>query len=131
MAITQEASPLAGAAGTAVPGTAPVAPPPAAPLPAETVAAETVPPPGGETSMLGRWVALLTPVFVVVAAWAAGRVAQLMPGAHLDQTELVSLMVAGATAALAAVWKWFVGWHQHELLVAEGKEQPLGKPRTK
>ena len=80
--------------------------------------------------MLGRWVALLTPVFVVVAAWAARRVAQLVPGAHLDQTELVSLMVASATAALAAVWKWFEGWHQHELLVAEHKEQPLGKPRT-
>jgi hypothetical protein len=98
---------------------------------AATPAAATVAQPGGETSMLGRWVALLTPVFVVVAAWAAGRVAQLVPGAHLDQTELVSLMVAAATAALAAAWKWFEGWHQHELLVAEGKEQPLGKPRAR
>jgi hypothetical protein len=130
MAITQVVSPPLDAAGTAVPETAPAETVPAVPLPAETVAAETAPP-GGETSMLGRWVALFTPVFVVVAAWAAGRVAQLVPGAHLDQTELVSLMVAGATAALAAAWKWVEGWQQHELLVAQNKEKPLGKPRAK
>ena len=129
MAITDVSPSLdaAGTAETAAAGTAETA----GTVLAATPAAGTAPQPGGETSMLGRWVALLTPVFVVVAAWAAGRVAQLVPGAHLDQTELVSLMVASATAALAAAWKWFVGWHQHELLVAEGKEQPLGKPRTK
>jgi len=116
MTITQQPNLQLDAAETAVTGTA---------------AAGTAPQPGGETSMLGRWVALLTPVFVVVAAWGAGRVAQLVPGAHLDQGELVSLMVASATAALAAAWKWLQGWQQHERLVAEGKEQPRGKPRTK
>jgi hypothetical protein len=84
MAITQDVSPPLGAAGTAVPGTAAAASPPAATVAPETVAPETLPQPGGEGSMLGRWVALFTPVFVVVAAWAAGRVAQLVPGAHLD-----------------------------------------------
>ena len=127
MAITN-VGPSLDAAETAGPASAETA---AAETPAGTPAAGTVAQPGGETSMLGRWVALLTPVFVVVAAWAAGRVAQLVPGAHLDQTELVSLMVAAATAALAAAWTWFEGWHQHELLVAEGKEQPLGKPAAR
>src|SRR5579862_6055153 len=108
MAITTVSPPLdaADTAGTTAAETAAAetaAGTPAAGTPAPGTTAQ----PGGETSMLGRWVALLTPVFVVVAAWAAGRVAQLVPGAHLDQTELVSLMVAAATAALAAAWKWF------------------------
>ena len=89
------------------------------------------PPPGGETSLLGRFVALLTPVFVVAAGWVAGVVARAVPGAHLNQGELVAFMVAAATAALAAAWKWLQGWQQHELLVAENKELPVGKPRAK
>ena len=87
--------------------------------------------PAGETSTLGRFVALLTPVFVVAAGWIAGAVAKAVPGAHLDQGQLVTFMVAGATAALAAAWKWLQGWQQHERMVAEHKEQPVGKPRTK
>jgi hypothetical protein len=87
--------------------------------------------PGGETSLLGRFVVLLTPVFVVAAGWVAGVVARAVPGAHLNQGELVVFMVAAATAALAAAWKWLQGWQQHELLVAENKELPVGKPRAK
>jgi hypothetical protein len=87
--------------------------------------------PSGETSYLGRFVALLTPVFVVAAAWLGGAVAKAVPGAHLDQGQLVTFMVAAATAALAAAWKWLQGWQQHERMVAEHKEQPVGKPRTK
>ncbi len=86
--------------------------------------------PSGETSLLGRFVALLTPVFVVAAAWVAGAVAQAVPGAHLDQTQLVTFMVAAATAALTAAWKWLQGWQQHERMVAEGKAQPVGKTQT-
>src|SRR5579859_3062967 len=127
MTITQQDNLPLDTTGTPVTGT-PVAGTPVTGT-AVTGTAEngTASPPGGETSMLGRWVAVFTPVFVVFAAWGAGRIAQLVPGAHLDQSELVSLMVASATAALAAVWKWFEGWHQHELLVAENKELPLGK----
>ena len=85
--------------------------------------------PAGETSMLGRFVALLTPVFVVAAGWIAGAVAKAVPGAHLDQGQLVAFMVIGATGALASGLKWLHGWQQHERLVAEGKEQPRGRPR--
>jgi len=87
--------------------------------------------PAGETSNLGRFVALLTPVFVVAAGWIAGAVAKAVPGAHLDQGQLVAFMVIGATGALASGLKWLHGWQQHERLVAEGKEQPRGKPRER
>jgi hypothetical protein len=87
-------------------------------------------PPGGETSYISRFVALLTPVFVVGAAWLAGAVAKKVPGAHLDQGQLVAFMIAAATAALAAAWKWLQGWQQHERMVAERKVQPIGKPRS-
>lgn len=87
--------------------------------------------PGGETSLLGRFVALLTPIFAVAAAWVAGAVARAVPGAHLDQNQLVAFMATAAAAALAAALKWLHGWQQHERLVAEGMEQPRGKPRTK
>jgi hypothetical protein len=79
----------------------------------------------------GRFVALLTPVFAVAAAWVAGAVAQVVPGAHLDQNQLVVFMVTAATAVLAAGLKWLHGWQQHERLVAEGKHQPRGKPRRR
>ena len=98
---------------------------------AGTPASGTVPQPGGETSMLGRFVALLTPVFVVAAGWVAGVVARAVPGAHLNQGELVAFMVTAATAALTVAWKWLQGWQQHERLVAEGKEQPIGRPQTR
>ena len=87
--------------------------------------------PGGETALLGRFVALLTPVFAVAAGWAAGAVAQAVPGAHLDQNQLVAFMVTAATAVLTAGWKWLHGWQQHERLVAEGKQRPRGKPRKR
>jgi hypothetical protein len=88
-------------------------------------------PPSGETSLLGRFVALLTPVFVVGAAWVAGVVAHAVPGAHLDQNQVVTFMAAAATAALTAAWKWLQGWQQHERMVAEGKEPPRGRPRAR
>jgi hypothetical protein len=87
--------------------------------------------PAVETSMLGRFVALLTPVFVVAAGWVAGAVAKAVPGAHLDQSQLVTFMVIGATGALTCGLKWLHGWQQHERLVAEGKERPRGKPQPR
>lgn len=87
--------------------------------------------PSGETSLLGRFVALLTPVFVVGAAWVAGVVAHAVPGAHLDQNQVVTFMAAAATATLTAAWKWLQGWQQHERMVAEGKEPPRGKPQAR
>ncbi|QXJ22489.1 hypothetical protein AGRA3207_003493 [Actinomadura graeca] len=90
---------------------------------------ETAPAPATEASMLGRFVALFTPVFVVAAGWFAGLVAQIVPGAHLDETQLTTFMIAAMTAALGSGWKWLQGWQQHERLVAEGKATPL-KPAT-
>src|SRR5579875_2828483 len=78
-----------------------------------------------ETSLIGRFVAILTPVFAVAAGWLAGVVAKAVPGAHLDQAELVSFMVAASASAIAAAWKWLQGWQQHEQLVADGKARPV------
>jgi hypothetical protein len=72
-------------------------------------------------------VALLTPVFAVAAAGLAGAVARAVPGAHLDQNQLVAFMAIAATAAITAALKWLHGWQQHERMVAMGKEQPIGK----
>lgn len=86
------------------------------------------PPPAGsglqtEASLLPRFVALLTPVFAILSGWAAAWVAQ-HTGAKLDQTQVVSFMVAAGTAALGAAWKWLQGWQQHEQRVADGTDIP-------
>jgi hypothetical protein len=77
-----------------------------------------------EGSLAGRFVALLSPVFAIAAGWVAGAVATIVPGAHLDQTQIVSFMLAASTSALTATWKWLQGWQQHELLVAQGAVAP-------
>jgi hypothetical protein len=90
-----------------------------------------VAPAGGtkaEGSTIGRVVALLTPVFAIAAGWLAGFVADIVPGANLDKTQIVAFMIAAATAALSASWKWLRGWQQHERLVAEGHAQPRKRP---
>lgn len=85
-----------------------------------------------EASLIGRFVAILTPVFAIVAGWVAGLVAQWVPGAHLDQNQIVAFMTAAAAAALAAGWKWLQGWQQHEALVSRGLAVPVrpGPPLT-
>ena len=65
--------------------------------------------PVAEGSLLGRGVALLTPVFAIAAGWIAGVVAHLVPGANLDQTQIVAFMIAVSTSALTAAWKWLQG----------------------
>jgi hypothetical protein len=87
--------------------------------------------PDSEVSWLGRGVALLTPVFAVAAGWLGGIVAQVVPGANLDEDQVTAFMVAATTAALGAGWKWLQGWQQHEKAVTEGKAMPVrsGKER--
>ncbi|WP_207939274.1 hypothetical protein, partial [Actinomadura darangshiensis] len=101
----------------------------------ESVPAEAVEPGDGvdgvdgEASWLGRGVALFMPVFAVAAGWLAGVVAQVVPGAHLDETQVTAFMVAATTAALGSGWKWLQGWQQHERLVADGKATPVKSVR--
>ena len=78
-----------------------------------------------EASLISRFVAILTPVFAVVAGWFAGVIAQAVPGAHLDQNQIVAFMTAAAVSAIAAGWKWLQGWQQHEALVAQGLDVPV------
>jgi hypothetical protein len=78
-----------------------------------------------EASMIGRFVAIFTPVFAVAAGWFAGVIAQAVPGAHLDQNQVVAFMTAAAVAAITAGWKWLQGWQQHESLVAQGLDVPV------
>ena len=75
-----------------------------------------------EASLIGRFVAILTPVFAIAAGWIAGLVAQAVPGAHLDQDQIVTFMAAG--------WKWLHGWQQHEALVARGLDVPVKQGRS-
>jgi hypothetical protein len=88
---------------------------------ASPAASSTAP---SEASMIGRFVAILTPVFAIVAGWVAGLVAQVIPGAHLDQTQIVAFMAAAAVSVITAGWKWLQGWQQHEQLVAQGQDVP-------
>jgi hypothetical protein len=78
-----------------------------------------------EASLIGRFVAILTPVFAVAAGWLAGVIAQAVPGAHLDQNQIVAFMTAAAVGAITAGWKWLQGWQQHEALVAQGLDVPV------
>ena len=78
-----------------------------------------------EASLIGRFVAILTPIFAVAAGWLAGIIAQAVPGAHLDQNQIVAFMTAAAVSAITAGWKWLQGWQQHEALVAQGLDVPV------
>ena len=78
-----------------------------------------------EASMISRFVAIFIPVFAVAAGWFAGVIAQAVPGAHLDQNQIVAFMTAAAVSAITAGWKWLQGWQQHEALVAQGLDVPV------
>src|SRR2546421_6720411 len=77
-----------------------------------------------EGSLLSRGVALLTPLFAIAAGWLAGVVARIVPGADLNQTQIVAFMTVAATAAIAAAHKWLHGWQAHQQRVAGGTEAP-------
>ncbi|WUH98812.1 hypothetical protein OHR68_35740 [Spirillospora sp. NBC_00431] len=87
--------------------------------------------PESEGSWLGRGVALFTPVFAIAAGWLAGAVAQIVPGAQLDEGQVTTFMVAATTATLGAGWKWLQGWQQHEREVADGKAAPVKSNRQR
>ena len=78
-----------------------------------------------ENSMIGRFVALLTPIFAALAGVLAGWVANMIPGVVLDQSQIAAFMVVVSTSALTAAWKWLHGLQQHERLVAEGKARAM------
>lgn len=98
--------------------------------PAVSIAPQAAPDPAAsgpvtETSLISRFVAIFMPVFAIAAGWLAGLVARAVPGAHLNQAEMVSFMIAASGSAIAAAWKWLQGWQQHERLVADGKAKPV------
>jgi hypothetical protein len=70
-------------------------------------------------------VALLTPLFAVLAGWISGWVASKIPGANLDRNQLVAFKIAATTAVVAAAHKWLDGWQHHEQGVSDGKAAPI------
>ena len=75
--------------------------------------------------MIGRVVLIATPLLTAGAAWVAGLVARHVPGVTLDQTQIVSFMIAIVAVCAGLAWKWLQGWQQHELLVAHGLAAPI------
>ena len=101
------------------------------PAPAPAPAA-TAPAPQAEGSLVGRFVAILTPFFAILAGGLAGWVAKKFPGVQLDTGQIVAFMVAAATAAITAGFKFLSGWQQHEQNVADGKSPAIRQaPATK
>jgi hypothetical protein len=81
-------------------------------------------PTASEQSLLGRFVAILTPVFALLAGWLAAWVGNHVPGLTLNQPEIATFMATVVTTVLASAWKWLQGWQQHEWLVAQGRAVP-------
>jgi hypothetical protein len=100
----------------------PVAPTPTQPVPAVGPATAM---PVSEGAIINRVVLLIAPVLTAVAAWLAALIARHVPGVTLDQTQIVSFMIAIVAVCLAGAWKWLQGWQQHELLVAQGLAAPI------
>jgi hypothetical protein len=98
-------------------------------IPSSAAAEAPAPATPRETSLIPRFVALLTPVFVIASAWVAGLAAQVLPGLALDQGQIATFMTSASVAALASAWKWLQGWQQHERRVAEGSASPVGRSR--
>ena len=70
-----------------------------------------------------RPVRQLSPAQVASAnAFGGDRLANLT---YLDQTQVVSFMIAIVVVCLAGAWKWLQGWQQHELLVAQRLAAPI------
>jgi hypothetical protein len=90
----------------------------AAPL---TLAIPTI----SEGAVINRVVLIAAPFITIAAAWIAAVIAHHVPGVKLDQTQIVSFMIAIVAVCLAAAWKWLQGWQQHELLVAQKLAAPL------
>jgi hypothetical protein len=63
---------------------------------------------------INRVVVLLTPIFASISGLIAAQVGEWLPGTSLDESEITALFVTGATAAVAAAYKWIDGWQKHE-----------------
>jgi hypothetical protein len=96
----------------------PTSQPVAAPL---TLAIPTI----SEGAVINRVVLIAAPFITIAAAWVAAAIARHVPGVKLDQTQIVSFMIAIVAVCLAASWKWLQGWQQHELLVAQKLAAPV------
>jgi hypothetical protein len=96
-------------------------PPPSALPPPTTISL----PPISEGAIINRVVLIVTPFLTIGAAWLAGLVGRHVPGVTLDQTQIVSFMIAIVVLCLSGLWKWLSGWQQHELLVAQRLAAPL------
>jgi len=81
--------------------------------------------PKTEGSNRGTLVAALTPLLAVMASWVTGLVAEHIPGAQLDPTQVTAVMVATVTTTLGVALKWLHGWQQHESRVWDGKARPV------
>jgi len=102
--------------------TAPVTP---IPVPPVVVPVPSVVPPVSEGAITNRIVVMVTPFLTIGAAWLSGVIARHVPGVKLDQTQVVSFMIAIVAVCLASAWKWLQGWQQHELLVAQKLAAPI------
>ena len=100
------------------------------PTPSEAPASPADPLANTEGSLIGRFVALLSPVFAIAAGWLAGVVASRVPGVQLNPAQIASFMAVASTSALTATWKWLQGWQQHEQLVARGAVAPRKQARA-
>ena len=78
-----------------------------------------------EGSLTARFVAVLTPFFAIAAGWLAGVISRAIPGVVLNEADVVAFMIAAATSASAAAWKWLQGWQQHETRVSQGLAAPI------
>ena len=77
-----------------------------------------------EQSLIGRFLAILAPVFALLAGGVAAWAGQHVPGLTLNQPEIATFMATVVTTVLASAWKWLQGWQQHEWLVAQGRAVP-------
>ena len=94
------------------------------PTPSQAPASPADPAATTEGSLIGRFVALLGPVFAIAAGWLAGLVASKVPGVQLNPAQITSFMAVASTSALTATWKWLQGWQQHEQMVSQGTVAP-------
>jgi hypothetical protein len=101
--------------------TTPPTPPPQPPAPPQAITLPVI----SEGAVINRVVLIATPFITAAAAWVAGLIARHVPGVKLDQTQVVSFMIAIVVVCLAGAWKWLQGWQQDELLVAQRLAAPL------
>jgi len=63
---------------------------------------------------LNRLVALLTPVFALLAGACATWLADHVPGVNVSEDMLQEIFIAGAVAVLAPALHWLHGWQKFE-----------------